>query len=81
MELPCLGTYMQENIHCKIEDWMWHVHAALRHEIIPLWLQNMYLQLRFNLKAAGCLSGSRAKTVQIGCESSLTKMSMTSAMS
>ena len=55
MEFPSQGTYKQRRTYHKILDQIKHVHAAQGLEIMVLWLQDMYLQLRFSPEAAQLL--------------------------
>ena len=55
MEITCQGTLHQRSVNCKVVGAIEHVHKAQGPEIMALWLQDMYLQLRLSPKAAKLL--------------------------
>ena len=56
MELPWQGTICQRSMKCRVAERIEWVHWVQGSEIMALWLQDMYIQLRFSPKAAKLLN-------------------------
>ena len=80
MELPNQGTYKQRMTHCQLLEQIYHLHATQGPEIMAFGSKICTYSLELVPKQPYCLSESRTKIVQIGCESSLTRILMISVM-